>query len=354
MKKVALIIAFVSLLFVQPHFGQEMTANVHPGVELMTIIQIFAGKYPMPTKSSYAKEVENYFMPFKDHAAIKKIQAFEGNVYTDFAELGWCFSLPNFDITEPKESNWFKYYGKENVQEYLRLVAQFAKDSRFVDFYKNHERIYTQWGETIKTQIAKEGLQEKLKGFYRSNTKGGGFYICLDPLNSWGAHAIPHIAEINPQFADLKIYCIGYFNEKSTDLDEPKFFSTNFSIELIWHEGSHIYLNTLMKQYEKEIEALNYLYNKDDAGMKRQNINNWGYCMNENIVRGVVIALFRQYKTLREAKKQVAQEIMGDFIYAEDIANLISEKYIGNKKHKDFEVFFPEILKLLKKLYPKL
>ena len=83
-----------------------------------------------------------------------------------------------------------------------------------------------------------------------------------------------------------------------------------------------------MKQYKTEIDALAYLYNQNDAGMKQQNINNWGYCLNENIVRGIVIALFRQHKTPRDTKKQVAQEILNDFIYAEDIGNLISEKYL--------------------------
>jgi hypothetical protein len=353
MQKVAFIIAFITISFIHPHFGQGLTAKVNPGVELMTIIQIFAGKYPMPSKSSYAKEVENYFMPFKDHAAIKKIQSFEANVYTDFAELGWCFSYPNFDITMPEESNWYKHHGKENVQEYLRLVAQYAKESHFADFYKSHENTYAKWGEAIKTEIAKDGLQEKLQAFYRSNTEGSEFYICLDPLNSWGAHAIPHIAEINHEYAHLKIYCIGYSNDKSTDADEPKFFSGSFSTNLIWHEGSHIYLDSLMKKYRKEIDALSYLYNKEDEGMKRQNINNWGYCLNENVVRGVVIALFRQNKTIRETKKQVAQEILGDFIYAEDIGQLISEHYMGNKKYKDFDAFFPEILKMLKNKYPK-
>ena len=128
----------IAIIFTAQLKGQKLTANVHPGVEVMSIVQIFAGKLTMPNKSNYAKEVENYFMPFANHAAIKKIQSFEGNVYSDLTELGWVYSFPDFTFQAPTDTslNWYRLYGKENVVEYLTLVAQFAKDSRFMEFYQ--------------------------------------------------------------------------------------------------------------------------------------------------------------------------------------------------------------------------
>jgi Domain of unknown function (DUF4932) len=355
MKKYLICFAILMVSMIQTISSQKLTANVHPGMEVMSIVQVFAGKLAMPNKSNYAKDVENYFMPFANHPAIKKIQSFEGNVYSDLTELGWVFSFPDFTFQAPTDTslNWYRLYGKENVVEYLTLVAQFAKDSRFMEFYQKHENVYAQWGKQMKTEIEKQGLQEKLAAFYGFNTEGGAFYICLDPLNSWGAHAVANIENINPKHAETKIYAVGYHNRESTDTTEPKFFANDFSVDLIWHEGSHIYLNNLMKKYKKEIDALGYLYNKEDEGMKRQNISNWNYCLNENMVRGVVIALFQQHKSKKEAKKQVAKEILGDFMYAEDIGGFITSEYVNTKKYKDFNALFPQILMMLKNKYPK-
>jgi hypothetical protein len=354
MKKYLICFAILMVSMIQTISSQKLTANVHPGVEVMSIVQVFAGKLAMPNKSNYAKEAENYFMPFANHVAIKKIQSM-GDVYSDLTELGWVYSFPDFTFTAPSDTNlnWYRLYGKEKVVEYLTLVAQFAKESRFMDFYKKHENVYAQWGKQMKDEIAKQGLQEKLAAFYGFNMAGGEFYICLDPLNSWGAHAIANIDNINPKHAETKIYAIGYHDRKSTDTTEPKFFAGGFSVDLIWHEGSHIFINDLMRKYKKEIDALSHLYNKDDEGMKQQNIANWDYCLNENIVRGIVIALFQQHKSPKDAKKQVAKEILNDFVYAEDIGNFITAEYINTKKYKDFNAFFPQILTMLKSKYQK-
>ena len=56
----------ISALFAQPHASTTLlptghiTVMVHAGIELFTIVQLLAGKYPMPNKSGYAKETEAY------------------------------------------------------------------------------------------------------------------------------------------------------------------------------------------------------------------------------------------------------------------------------------------------------
>ena len=54
--------------------------------------------------------------------------------------------------------------------------------------------------------------------------------------------------------------------------------------------------------------------------MKRQSISSWAYCFEENLVRGVVIALSKQYRSNRKYREQAADELLSGFICAEDIA----------------------------------
>ena len=56
MKKLLLI----NLIALLPFAGicqSELKVNVHPGIELFTIIQILGDKYPQPNPSAYSKEV---------------------------------------------------------------------------------------------------------------------------------------------------------------------------------------------------------------------------------------------------------------------------------------------------------
>ena len=353
MKSIALFfLAFTSLL----SFGQNtgLMINVHPGVELLTIVQKLAGQFPNSTPSNYEREVRAYFGNYAAHPAVLRIKGFKGNVYPDVTELGFCFSdFPNFNVHLPDSTkNWYRLYGKENVIDYLQKCKDFALQTNFWNFYSQHQDAYQLWGKPIENGIKKDSLIEKLNHFYKTQAHPPKFYICLDPLNGWGAHAIPNPELFNPAYKDLKAYSIGFFSNKQDTTQEPVFNYGNYATNLVWHEGSHIYLEDLFTKYKTQIDALEYLYNKDDQGMKSQNISNWTYCLNENVVRGIVIALFKVYKGERAWKKQNAQEIINDFIYAEEISEMIFNEYINSSKYKSFNEFFPVLLNQLRKNHP--
>jgi len=333
--------------------GADLKINVHPGIELLTIIQKLSGKYPESSPSNYEREVLAYFKPYQKHPAVLKIQQFKGTVYPDLTELGFCFDdSPDLHLAIPDSSNWYKKYGKAEVIEYLRQCKAFATQSNFRQFYLAHATAYNSWGALIKEGIQKDRLLEKLHDFYKSESLPR-FYICLDPLNGWGAHATPHPELLNSVYTGIKAYTIGFYSTKSDSTKTPVFQYGDYATNLVWHEGGHIYLQDLFTRHKSQIDALAYLYNRDDPGMKSQNISSWTYCLNENIVRGIVIALFKEHKTERAWKRQNAQEVLNDFVYTEDISKIVLADYIGNKKYADFDAFFPVLLLKLKKLHPE-
>ena len=331
----------------------EVVINVHPGVELLTIIQKLAGKFPKSSPSKYNDEVMEYFSKYKEAKAVEILRNIDKNIYPDFTELGFCFSdFPKFKLHIPEKMSWYKYYGEENVKNFLKSCQEFVVETNFWDFYKDHENQYKEWSQPIRKGLKEDKLIEKLDAFYKSNSNPPSFYICLDPLNGWGAHAIVNPELYNPDYEGVKAYTIGFFGNKSKDSAQPKFEYGSYSTNLIWHEGGHIYLEPIFKKYKKEIDEISYLFNKDDEGMKNQNISNWEYCLNENVVRAIVISLFKKHKTNRAWKKQNAQEIVNDFIYAEYLSECILEGYLKNDENQRFEDYFPFLLKLLKKKFP--
>lgn len=357
MKKIVLL--FVGMVFMQAMFAQEknlpygsranedLTVYVHPGVELMAVVQILAEKYPKPTTSVYVEEMKTYFSAFTDHPAVVYIRSFN-RVYTDFIELGWCFDgFPAIELTEPTKPSWFRNYGKDSVLQYLRLVKQFYHDTRFWNFYSAHETQYAAWAKDVQQKIIDSASFEKLYGFYKI-TRPVKLYIGIEPLNSWGAHAIPNFEGINPKYNNIVAYETGYFNDTSTKKSQPKFtMGTETIYDLLWHEGGHIIIEPLMKKYKEEINALAFLYNKNDEGMKRFQIGNWEYALNENIVRSVVACLKRKYKSFRDYEKTISREDASDFIFVNDLAPLIWKEYVEGKQYQDFAAFFPVMLKFL-------
>ncbi|MEM9931947.1 MAG: DUF4932 domain-containing protein, partial [Bacteroidota bacterium] len=303
--------------------AQSYEVNVHPGQELLTVIQILADRYPTPNKSAYAKDMEAHFRQHENHPAVKAMAEMSEKIYTDFPELGWCFyDFPTFKLSIPETNLWYDLYGKDTVQQVVRLAKDFADTSDFWSFYEAHKADYQAWGSDVRHALDSLGYVEKLDAFFSRQVTGERptFYIAMDPLNSWGAHAIPHLEEINPYYNGTKAYSLGYWNRESTEKDSPSFKGGNFLPNLVWHEGSHIYLKSVLDGQDELIESIAHLYNGDERSMQRQNISTWHYCFEENLVRGIVIALNGQHRTHRQRRVQAAKELINGFLYAEDIA----------------------------------
>lgn len=334
-----------------PHPPKRVTVLVHPGIELFTIVQLLAGKYPLPSKSAYAKATEAYFAPFANHPAVQQARRLQ-QVYADLPELGYCLdNFPQARLHYPDQTNWYTMNGKDTIQTYMRLCRQFYEDTHFWAFYQQHQADYAAWAEPVQQRLASEGLLPKLDSLYRFSTPAAHWMICLDPLNSWGAHAIM-AQRLNPRYAGQVVYNMGFMDAKSTDTSLPAFSLGARAVDLVWHEGSHIYTHALQQQYQPQINKLAYLFNQADAGMKQNNITDWAHCFDENLVRGIVIALFRQHLRPKEARKQAAQELVGDFQYAGDIADVLTTRYLGQRRDRTFAQFFPEILTYLAQKYP--
>lgn len=334
--------------------AQNYQVNVHPGQELLTVIQILADRYPTPNKSTYAAEMEAYFRTHEKHPAVTALAEMSERVYTDFPELGWCFSdFPNFKLHMPDTNSWYALYGKDTVQQVIRLAKDFAQTTDFWTFYENHQADYQAWGRDVRQALDSLGYVSKLDDFFSRQVQGTrpSFYIAMDPLNSWGAHAIPHLEEINPYYSGTKAYSLGYWNRNSTEQETPSFKGGNFLANLVWHEGSHIYLKAVLDGQEDLIESIAHLYNGKENTMKRQSIDTWNYCFEENLVRGIVINLTGQHRTPRKLREQAAKELINGFLYAEDIAAWLNQVYLRPGSKQTLRELLPELVKMLDEKY---
>lgn len=321
--------------------GDNLTITVHPGVELLSVIQYLAGKQD-PTPSPYRTAVRNYFGRYRTHPAVLFLFNSDARFGYDLPELGWCFNDPSkpTSFSLPEKTYWYESFTKAELANYLTLCLDFAKQTDFAGFYEHHRADYDRWGTALRHQVDSLQIIPKLESFYQRPV-AGQWYICLDPLNGYGAHAI--ITEtVAPAFRDYIVYQQGYWNPKATATVVPTFQADMYN--LVWHEGSHVATNHLLTKHRTTIDSLSHLMKQSDV-LARQNITDWRHFVDESVVRAVSVALHRKHLTAAEAEERLKYEQRGGFVYTDKLAGFILADYINANRYKSFDDYFPVLLK---------
>ena len=220
--------------------GDKLTVAIHPGVELLSIIQYLSGNQG-PMSSTYRTDVREHFGRYRTHPAVMFLFNSNARFGYDLPELGWCFTDPLHptSFTLPEETYWYKSFAKAELTTYLSLCMDFAKKTNFAEFYERHRSQYDQWGQVFQHRVDSLQIISKLETFYQRPV-ASKWYICLDPLNGGGAHAIM-TQTLAPAYSDYIVYQQGYWNRQASLTTIPAFQADMYN--LVWHEGSHVVIN---------------------------------------------------------------------------------------------------------------
>lgn len=321
--------------------GDKLTITVHPGVELLSIVQYLAGRQD-PALSPYRTDVQQHFGPYRSHPAVLFLFKSNARFGYDLPELGWCFNDPlrPTSFTLPEKTYWYESFTKAELTNYLNLCLDFARQTNFAGFYKRHQADYEQWGKTMRTNVDSLQIVAKLEAFFQRSV-AGQWYICLDPLNGSGAHAIM-TETVAPVFRDYIVYQQGYWNDNATPTTLPTFKADLYN--LVWHEGSHVAINHLLTKHRVTIDSLSYLMKQSDI-LARQKITDWRHFVNESVVRAISVALHYKHLTPAEAEQRLKYEQRGGFVYTDKLAGFILTDYINTNQYKSFDDYFPVLLK---------
>ena len=312
-------------------------------MELMSVIQYLSGQLSNTTQSTYKDDVRKYFLSHRNHEAVQKIFLFN-NVYPDLTEIGFLFyNFPSIKLLTPPDSlHWHKYFSKNELTEYLNLCMKFYKDTKFHSFYTAHTNDYESWSASFRKQI-----EDPVRVFntVMLSDKNINWYICLDPLNDWGAHT--YTDKVNPALKNSIVYQQGYFGAK--DSLNQMVFKTN-TYDIAWHEGTHAISDAILKHYKPQIDSLSGLMQKEEV-LKRQNITDWQRYFNELVARSVSIALHKKYREAAQYDRLLKTETSRGFIHAKDVSEVIYINYVNGGSHTRFEDVFPKIFSALKQKY---
>lgn len=335
------VLLFISLCIgTQVRAQHNLTVAVHEGVSLLTTIQYLSGQLNNSTPSVYKTSVKKYFLPYRDHPAVKELFLMD-NIYPDLTELGFGFyNFPDIRMYPlPDSLSWYKYIPKPELEKYLQLCMDFYRKTRFHAFHLSQQSNYAAWSAQFTDQISKPVTIFNTTFAVADSL---GWYICLEPLNDWGAHT--YTKKINPFFNKLITYQQGYFGNK--DSLGNMIFKTNY-YDLAWHEGTHAISDPILERYNKEIQALSQLMKQNDA-LQRQNIRDWDKYFDELIARSVSIALFKKHLKPASYEQLLKMETGRGFIHAQDVSEVIFTRFLADGAAIKFEDVFPYIFDMLR------
>jgi len=353
MKKI-LTAAFLTFCVI---FASAQSQTVQPKVdersELLSIIFRIAGakEYINNNIPSYAKEIDEYFAPFKDHDAIKfvqKVRAEKSVGYDAVMSLAialeisdsvrLCKNLSPISI----DDRW----GMDNVNEFVTLLNKFYFETRFKEFFSDHSALY---------KIAESKFDEIMK-----NVDFNWFEKFYGKKNSGKFHLILSIPNGGCNYGPKVIY-----NDGSEDLyavmgccvadstGQPSY--SKGIAQIVIHEYNHSFCNPLIDANYNAMEPASVKIFKPLKNKLSSQAYSAPKTMEyENLVRACVIRYYlRNGVDENMLKYQVAGEFANGFIWIDKLVNLLGVYEKNRDIYPTLNDFMPEIVKFESTLSPK-
>lgn len=177
-----------SKAYQQAHRGKTLV-EIPQMYELLNVVFALTDKGRtsnglIPRHTDYYRQVMEWFTPYRDAPVVKKINAelaTEG-VYNALKMDAYAFELtPDGTIAQSPVYDRIGRSNSNNLRTHVADLQQFARSSRFQEFYKAHQPFYDQLIKAYRDSIGVPEMQRWLGKNFPS-TRYDAFKIVLSPL----------------------------------------------------------------------------------------------------------------------------------------------------------------------------
>ncbi|HPC21527.1 MAG TPA: DUF4932 domain-containing protein [Phycisphaerae bacterium] len=338
---------FVAFADAPPPAERQLRGAVDTRVELMSIIFRLAGnpEYNMPNSNSrYADEVEQHFGRLRNHPAVKYAQELRQKAGISYDAV-MSLAVHTTDALELNEKIPFDQaparldarWKTAEAREFLKLARQFARDSGFRRFVRNHESYYNAVAERINEQLAQRDYLKWFDDFFGAQPQAS-YSVAVGLLNGGSNYGVgvrypDGREEITP------VLGVAQFDEQGLPV-----FDDSFGPLLI-HELCHSYANPHAEKYEKLLEPAGLaLYARVGEQMKKQAYSNWKTMLSESLVRACVARYQLAAEGEEAAAKLQAQDAARGFYWIGDLVELLGQYENTRQEHPKLDDFMPDVL----------
>lgn len=230
--------------YIQTH-AAKVSVDIPAVYELNNIVLALADKfhhtnYRMHTKGQYYDDVITWFAPYKDHALFKQLDSLD---YYSFIENGPAYAFVGNKIQNIGVYSGFR--AKDTVLDNISQLEDFAKKSRFQDFYKQHQAYYSALRHQFQLATQPERIWRWLEFHFPARYQS--YKIFFSPLGPGNNSARMFD---NNNFKESLIF-ISSPNRYENDEGSPTIKMTRS----FFTEIDHTYVNPISDQYINEINS---------------------------------------------------------------------------------------------------
>jgi hypothetical protein len=329
---------------------EEVSITVHcdPRVELLMTVFRIAGaeEYRMDAAGSpYSREVDQWFQPFAKHAAIRIVreQRAERGVSHD-AVPGLAVHLDDLAHLElrvpldPWPEKLDQRWTAESLAQFLPALRDFARETRFTDFFAQHRSLYEETAKRVKAAVAEAKLESWVRDFFGPGASAASFTM-IPGLLCGGGNYGSSVRLPDGRLELMPVLGIWSWDEKGLPLFGPDHLPT------VAHEFTHTFANPMIDHHADDFEEAGVaLFRTVAQQMQSQAYANWRTMLYESLVRGCVVRYVARTQGGAKAEAQAREEESRGFRWTGELAELLETYEKERAKYADLDAFVPHLV----------
>jgi hypothetical protein len=296
-------------------------------------------------ESPYSREVDQWFRPFANHAVIRiaKEQRSSRGVGYD-AVPGLAVHLD--DAThlalrvplDPWPEKLDRRWTRESLEEFLAALREFALESRFADFFAQHQPLYEETAKRVKAAVAEAKLESWVRDFFGPGASAASFTMIPGLLCGGGNYGS------SVRFPDGRLELMPVLGIWSWDKQGLPLFGTE-QLPTVAHEFTHTFANPVIDHHADDFEEAGAaLFRTVEQQMQSQAYGEWRTMLYESLVRGCVVRYVARTQGAVKAQAQIREEESRGFRWTGELAELLESYEKDRAKYPDLDAFAPHLV----------
>jgi hypothetical protein len=307
----------------------------------------------MSQLSPYTTDIDRYFAPYKNRAAVTTAAklAKDRDVGFDAVMAMAVHLTPPPDLApiipfsdRVPEGRW----GKENATAFVSLLGDFYRDTNFRAFFAAHHELYDLAESRFALLLGQLDL-----GWYKRfyGTMPNGRFNLILGMNNGGANYGPKV--VFPDGREELFAIIGAATRD--DAGRPTFDSHSGYLSTIIHEFNHSFINFVVHEHTKEFGSAERVFKPVASQMHQNAYGTPEVMVDESLVRAAVILYFQSHGSdpIQTRRRVLAEQAIG-LVWMDDLCDLL-RKYESDRQHyPTFQSFLPAVVEFYNSLAPRI
>ena len=335
----------------------KVEAEVSETVELLSIISRTAGyqEYNMDMGGQYIEDVKTWFDQYKDHPTVSYFKSLRDNYHIAYnapASLAVSLEIDGGKIhmagkKELLDNRWFNV----DLDDCVTRLNQFYNDTRFHEFYEQHQAFYHDILRQYNTNVMQYFHQDWYARFY-GEEPSEKYRVIIGFTN--GGQNYGADREV-PGMPKESFSICGYWIHPQQDygsvLDPENV--RKYAAPTLIHEFNHAFVNPLIEQ-EKNAKVLGdipqRLLDQNSNIMQQQAYPVGKTVFNESIVRAATIVyMLDNGFSDEEVREEMMDQLTRGFTWMPELVTALRHYNSHRNKYPTLNAYYPEIAKVLNK-----